>query len=79
MIREIEKATPVDTVYILGRTVMLCPFQVPKCFGLVQIFVPVQKYIYILWHTQTFCARQKDDLQSVKLVFVLAQKFLKRY
>ena len=36
--------------------------QVPKCFGLVQ----------------TFCARQKDDLHSVKLVFVAAQKFLKR-
>ena len=45
--------------------VLLCLvlLQVPKCFGLVQIF----------------CARQKDDLHSVKLVFVPAQKFLKRH
>jgi hypothetical protein len=28
-----------------------------------------QKFIYILWQTQKFCARQKDDLHSVKLVF----------
>jgi hypothetical protein len=37
--------------------------------------VPHQKFIYILWQSQTFCARQKDDLHSVKLVLVLAQKF----
>ena len=35
-----------------------------------------QKYIYILYQSQTFFARPKDDLNSVKLVFVLAQKFL---
>ena len=29
--------------------------------------------------TQTFCARQKDDLRSLKLVFVPEQKFLKRH
>ena len=40
-------------------------------------FVPDQKSNYILWQLQTFCARQKDDLHSVKLVFVQAQKFLK--
>jgi hypothetical protein len=40
--------------------------------------VPDQKSIYILWQSQTFCARQKDDLHSVKLVFVPAQKFLKK-
>ena len=34
---------------------------------------------YVLWQSQTFCARQKDDLHSVKLVFVTAQKFLKRH
>ena len=28
-----------------------------------------QKFIYILRQSQTFCARQKDDLHSVKLVF----------
>jgi hypothetical protein len=26
--------------------------------------VPNQKFIYILWQSQTFCARQKDDLQT---------------
>ena len=34
-------------------------------------------FIYILWQSQTFCARQKDDWHSVKLFFVLAQKFLR--
>ena len=41
-----------------------------------KFFVPDLKFIYILWQSQTFCARQKDDFQSVKLVFVPAQKFL---
>ena len=41
-------------------------------------FVSDQKFIYILCQAQTFCARQKDDLHSVKLVFVPTQKFLKR-
>ena len=44
-----------------------------------KFFVSDQKFIYILWQTQTFWVRLKDDLQSVKLVFVLAQKFLKRH
>ena len=41
--------------------------------------MPDQKFIYILWQSQTFCARQKDDLHSVKLVFeeaLNAVKFL---
>ena len=42
-------------------------------------FVPDKKCIYILWQSQTFCARQIDHLHSVKLVFVPAQKFLKRH
>ena len=46
--------------------------------GWSKFFVPDQKIIYILWQSQTFCARQKDDLHSVKLVFVSAQIFLKR-
>jgi len=46
--------------------------------GWSKFFAPVQKFIYILWQSQTFCARQKHDLHSVKLVFVTAQKFLKR-
>ena len=44
-----------------------------------KFFEPDQKFIYILWQSQKFCARQKDDLHSVKLVFVSAQKFLKRH
>ena len=38
--------------------------------------MPDQKSIYILCQSQRFFARQKDDLHSVKLVFVPAQKFL---
>ena len=44
-----------------------------------KFFVSYQKVIYILCQSQTFCASTKDDLHSVKLVFVLAQKFLKRH
>ena len=44
-----------------------------------KLFVSYQKFIYILCQSQTFCARQKDDLHAVKLVFVPAQKFLKRH
>ena len=40
--------------------------------------VPDQRFIYILWQSQKFCARQRDDLHSVKLFIVPAQKFLKR-
>ena len=47
--------------------------------GWSKFFVPDQKVIYIFWQSQTFCARQKDDLHSVKLVFVPAQKCLKRH
>ena len=36
--------------------------------------MPDQKFIYILWQSQTFCARQKDDLRSEKLVFVPTQE-----
>ena len=32
-----------------------------------KFFLSDQKFIYILWQSQTFCARQKDDLHSVKL------------
>jgi hypothetical protein len=30
--------------------------------------VPDQKCIHILWQSQTFCARQKDYLHSVKFL-----------
>ena len=32
-----------------------------------------KKFIYILWQSQKFCARPKDDLHSVKLVFVFEE------
>ena len=35
--------------------------------------MPDQKFIYIFYQLQTFCARQKDNLHSVKLVFVVAR------
>ena len=38
--------------------------------------MPDQKFIYVLLQSQIFCAKQKDDLHSVKFVFVQAQKFL---
>jgi hypothetical protein len=34
--------------------------------GWFKFFVPDQKFIYILWQSQTFWARQKDDFHSVK-------------
>jgi hypothetical protein len=43
-----------------------------------KFFVPNQIFIHILWQSQTFFARQKDDLHSVKLVFVPSQKLWKR-
>ena len=43
-----------------------------------KFFEPAQKFIYILFQSQTFCARQKINLHSAKLFFVPAQKFLKR-
>ena len=44
-----------------------------------KFFEPAQKFIYILCQSQTFFARQKDDLHSAKLVFVPAQNVLKRH
>ena len=41
---------------------MPCPFRGSKMFWAgPNFFVPDQKFIYILWQSQTFCARQKDD------------------
>ena len=60
---------------------MPCPFTGPKMFCAGPNFLCQTKnlFTYILWQSQTFCARQKIDLHSVKLVFVQAQKFLKRH
>ena len=61
------------------RSYALSFYRSQNVLGWSKFFVPDQKFIYILWQSQTFCARQKDDLHSVKLVFVPAQKFLKRH
>ena len=45
--------------------------------GCSKFFVPEQKIIYILQQSQTFCARQKDDLHSVELVFEKALNAVK--
>ena len=57
-------------------TCALSLYRSQNVLGWSQFFVPDQKFIYILWKSQTFCARQKNGLHSVKLVFVPAQKFL---
>ena len=44
--------------------------------GWSKFFGPDQKFIHILWQSQTFRGRQKADSRSVKFVFVQAQKFL---
>ena len=41
--------------------------------GWSKCFVPDQKSIYILWQSQTFFAKQKDDLHSVLLQKSLCQ------
>ena len=61
--------------FLINRYWCLVLLQVPKCFGLVQFFCARPKFIFILWQSQTFCARQKDDLHSVKLVFVPHKSF----
>ena len=55
---------------------MPCPFTGRKMFCASPNFLSDQKFIYILCQSRKFCARQKDDLHSVKLVFVPVQKFL---
>ena len=56
------------------RTYALSFYRSQNVLGWSKFFVPDQKFIYIFWQSQTFCARQKDNLHSVKLVFVPAQK-----
>ena len=58
-------------------TYALSFYRSQNVLGWSKFFVPDQRFIYILWKSQKFCARQKDDLRSVKLVCVPAQKFLK--
>ena len=62
------------------KILMPCPFTGRKyVFCRSKFFVLDQKFIYILCQSQIFCARQKDDLHSVKLIFVPAQKVLKNH
>ena len=63
----------------LHQSYALSFYRSQNVLGWSKFFVRDQKFIYILWWSQTFCARQKDDLHSVKLVLVPAQKFLKRH
>ena len=60
------------------NTLMPCPLTGLKMFWAGPNFLCQTKNIltYVLWQSQTFCARQKDDLHSVKLVFAPSQKFL---
>ena len=39
-----------------------------------KFFVPDEKFIYIFWQSQTFCATQKADLHSVELFFCAGTK-----
>ena len=63
--------------YSILIALSFCRYQ--NVLGWSKFFVPDQKFIFILWQSQTFCARQKDDLRSVKLFFVSSQKLLKRH
>ena len=67
----------ISSLYIEIYALSFYRFQ--NVLGWSNFFVPDQKFIHILWQSQTFCARQKDDLHLSKLVFVPAQKFLKRH
>ena len=61
------------------KTSALCFYRPQNALGWSKLFVPDQKFIHILCQSQTFYARQKDDLHSVKLVFeeaLNAVKFL---
>ena len=61
------------------KKIMPCPLTGPKMFCAGPNFLSQPKNLFTYCASQRFCARQKDDLHSVKLVFVPAQKFLKRH
>ena len=65
--------------YIMELSYALSFYRSQNVLGWSKFFVPDQKFIYMLWQSQTFCARQKDDLHSAKLVFVPEQTSLKRH
>ena len=66
-------------IFSILKTYALSFYRTQNVLCRSKFFVSDQKFIYILCQSQTFCARQKDDLHSVKLFFVPAQKSLKRH
>ena len=77
--RQKDNLHSVKLVFVPTQKVFEEALNAVKFLGWSKFFVPDQRFIYILWQSQTFCARQKDDLHSVKFVFVPAQKFLMRH
>ena len=76
----VKVANKVSLTHICHKMIYALSFyRSQNVLGWSNFFVPDQKFLYILWQSQTFCARQEDDLNSVKLVFMPAQKFLKRH
>ena len=59
-------------------TYALSFYRSQNVFGWSKFFSPDQKFIYILWQSQTFCARQKDDLHSVKKNFCAGTKVFEK-
>ena len=47
----------------------------PAQYMVIKFFSPDQKFIYILWQSQTFCDGLKDDLHSVKLFLWRHKRF----
>ena len=59
--------------FVTSQNLMPCPFTGPKMFWAGPNFLCQIKNLF------TYCARQKDNLHSVKLFFVPAQKFLMKH
>jgi hypothetical protein len=71
-----EKATKFEKIFHLkfDATHALSFYRSQNVLCWSKFFVPDQKFIYILWQSQIFCARQKDDLRSVKIGFCASTK-----
>ena len=57
------------------KTSALSFYRPQNALGWSKLFVPDQKFIYILWQSQIFFARQKYDLHSIKLFFCQHKSF----
>jgi hypothetical protein len=72
-----SKAAKLQQFRLVTFDLCLVLLQVPKCFGLVQIFCAKPKvYLHIVAVTNILC-QTKNDLHSAKLYFVAGQKFFK--